>query len=86
MTGCYKINVGYSCTYNQTRYGCRDFGSSPPVQMAQIDGKRICGSLGGGNFLNATRPNLQNECPDNFKPCSSKTSAENTICYDTRLG
>ena len=45
-------------------------------------GKYICGKKGGVAFLDVTRvdPSTK-QCPAGTKPCSSKTSDENTVCY-----
>lgn len=56
MSGCYAMHVGTYCTYNQTKYGCREYGGFPAIRQGQFDGKRICGQRGGAAFLNATRP------------------------------
>jgi hypothetical protein len=38
---------------------------------------------GGDPFLYATRPNsVTGKCPGTKIPCSSKTSVENTLCYE----
>ena len=50
--------------------------------MNQIDSRRVCGKADGVPFLNATRPDVTGKCPDGFEVCSSKTTAENTICYE----
>jgi len=54
--------------------------------MDRLGSKTICGKASGMPFRNATRPNLSNQCPDGFSPCSAKTSTQNTICYETRFG
>ena len=52
--------------------------------MNQFGTKRVCGKADATPFLNATRPNVNNDCPDgNYRVCSTATSADNTICYDT---
>jgi len=48
-----------------------------------FDGKRVCGKNNGDTFLLATRPSLDNFCPDTYSPCSTKTDADQTICYKT---
>ena len=83
MSGCNQFHLDVYCTYNQTRYGCREFRSHPPVIMSTINEKMICGTEGGIPFLNATRPDMDNKCPDGFAPCSDKSEARDTICYDT---
>ena len=42
---------------------------------------RICGERDGDSFYLQTRPSLSGSCPDGTEPCSSSTSAENTVCY-----
>ncbi len=50
--------------------------------MKKFDGKIVCGRRGGSPFLTAIRPDpITKLCPDNYEPCSSFTSVENTICY-----
>ena len=90
MNGCYKFNLDVTCTRNQTRYGCRQFGAFPAIRQAQIGNSesssdlnavRVCAKLGGETFLNAVRPDLQNKCPDGYEACSKATHAESTICF-----
>mmetsp|Transcript_17231 Transcript_17231/g.21757 ORF Transcript_17231/g.21757 Transcript_17231/m.21757 type:complete len:83 (+) Transcript_17231:416-664(+) len=67
-------------------YGCIPFNSMPPTMMSRIDNTVVCGKASGMPFTNVTRPDLENRCRDGFTACSKKTSRENTICYETRLG
>jgi hypothetical protein len=58
-----------------------------PFRMHTFNGKMICGKRGGEPFMTATRPNpLTNVCPVGYSPCSTKTSPDNTICYETSMG
>lgn len=41
----------------------------------------ICGRRGGLPFANVTRPDASNNCPSGTVPCSTVTTAENTVCY-----
>ena len=42
----------------------------------------MCGSKSGEPFLNVTRPDPTTlNCPAGTVACSTKTSADNTICY-----
>ena len=53
-----------------------------PVHMGQFNGKRICGSPLSVPYLNVTRPDAEGECPDSMRPCSKRTSPQNTICVN----
>ena len=44
-------------------------------------GKRICGRRGGKPFESVVRPDVNGNCPEGTEACSTKTSAENTVCY-----
>ena len=48
--------------------------------MNQFGTKRICGRDDALSFLNATRPNVDGECPENYQRCADVTDPENTIC------
>lgn len=53
------------------------------VTQPLINGKVICGKLGGlsSTFAQSVRPNAVNQtCPIGTQPCSTNTSPENTIC------
>ena len=50
------------------------------IDQRKIFGYEICGKRGFQAFKDATRPDSQNNCPNGTSPCSSKTTAENTIC------
>lgn len=53
--------------------------------MTGLDGNFVCGTRGGSTFATAVRPDVTTKlCPTGFTPCSSETSAENTVCtkYD----
>jgi len=49
-----------------------------PVSGAQI----ICATTGGLPFSKVIRPNSAGKCPGTTQPCSSKTSPDNTVCYE----
>ena len=46
--------------------------------------ERICAIRGGDPFVSVVRPEGIEEdgkCPEGTKPCTERTSAENTVCY-----
>jgi hypothetical protein len=51
--------------------------------MSVFDNQIICKTVGGLDFLSVKRPDsLTGKCPGTTVPCSSKTSLENTVCYE----
>ena len=61
---------------------CKTGAIDPVFQDELIDGKYICGKLGGEPFLTVQRVDpITNKCPPGTLPCSTSTSIENTICY-----
>ena len=56
------------------------------VNMTSINGLIICGRKGGENYLQAARVDPETRsCPGVLRPCSTKTSPENTICTHPTL-
>ena len=66
-----------TCTFYEIRNdfeNCRFFESIPPINLSNINGRKICGLRGGRNFKDAVRPiNEYGDCPDGFQACSSGT-------------
>jgi len=71
---------GYSC-FPKTDWTCESVEPVPAIRQNIFGGKRFCGTQNGYAFLNVTRPNLNNECPEGYSSCSDYTSAENTYCF-----
>ena len=51
------------------------------VNQTNIFGNLMCGTRGGDAFIDATRPDINGNCPSGTEPCSSATSADHTLCY-----
>ena len=51
--------------------------------MPYINNRRVCGKYSDDAepFMNAVRPDTENNCPEDYLKCSPVTSATNTICY-----
>ena len=45
----------------------------------------FCGKLGGIPFVNVTRPDLTNKCPEGTSPCIPYTIPDETLCYADAL-
>ena len=70
-----SINFDYDSDY------CMELPAVAPVLMGSFNGMRVCGTRSGTPFKDVTRLNESGKCPDGTKPCSTKTSPENTLCY-----
>ena len=58
------------------------------VSQDKFFGLRFCGKRASWDFSTSVRPQPTNttgqyKCPANYEPCSSATTAENTICVAT---
>ena len=51
------------------------------VTQTNIYGYKVCGRRGGITFKDVARPNDKNQCPKGTKPCSTQTTADQTLCY-----
>ena len=75
-----RISQGRQCTYNQTLAGCKTGEPHTAVIMGQLADKRFCGKPVDFNFLNATRSDLNGDCPSSYVKCAENSSPDNTIC------
>lgn len=80
------VHDGFVCSDNQVyrddQGGCTPIQGFPSTTYQQFYGFHICGVRGGLPFKDVVRPeNSQSGCPEGYQPCSTKTSAANTVCY-----
>jgi len=64
---------------------CWSVWSNDPKEMfGATQGNRIfCGKPDGEPFATVVRPDMSTKkCPSGYKPCSMKTSLNNTICFE----
>ena len=81
-----ELNVGQNCNQKQLNKGCTQVPPIMPFRMHTFNGKMICGKKGGDPFITVTRPNpLTSQCPAGYVACSTKTTPNNTICYNSAL-
>ena len=59
--------------------------SDDAFEMHFFENMIVCGKRGGTGFINATRVDVDGNCPNGFEPCSTFTSLENTICNESTL-
>jgi len=53
----------------------------PHVNLTAISGKVACAKRGGPTFLETVRVDLETqECPRTYVPCSTYTTATDTVC------
>ena len=53
--------------------------SDDAFEMHFFENMIVCGKRGGTGFINATRVDVDGNCPNSFEPCSTFTSLENTF-------
>ena len=69
----FSADEDYECTY---------IPAIPPKNTTKFEEGTFCGKRGGKSFIDVTRPDLETKlCPEGTKPCSSKTTIDNTVCY-----
>ncbi|TNV79722.1 hypothetical protein FGO68_gene2934 [Halteria grandinella] len=74
------LNHG-SCTYNQTRAGCKTVYPLDPVLLNNLGGFKICGLRGGSSFIQAQRPiDSKGQCPSGYEACNPTADFERRIC------
>ena len=80
------VSDGFICSdnqvYSEDQGGCTPIEGFPSTTYQQLYGSYICGVRGGLPFKDVVRPeNSQSGCPEGYQPCSTKTTAANTVCY-----
>ena len=60
---------------------CDSIKENESVMQADFGLPYICGRRGGDTYLEVQRATDDGKCPSGTEPCSTKTSALNTICY-----
>ena len=83
VTAGYKLDR--QCTFDElyntkNHLTCWNVPGQNAVIQGQFSGRRVCGKRGGLPFSQVVRP-VNNTCPEGTKPCTNRTSPENTVCY-----
>ena len=90
--GCYCPGLIYSslwtgtCTWNETRDGCRQVSSTPPIWLSTYKGVEICATWMDMDFTNIVWPSKQLGagvgCPSGMKVCGTGQVSDQ-ICVST---